>query len=35
MAVGFISIAMGYSKFVEWFAPPGAEDPFGRYRRRC
>ncbi|WP_099050713.1 hypothetical protein [Pararhizobium polonicum] len=34
MAVGFISFAMGYSKFVEWFAPPGEADPFERYRRR-
>jgi hypothetical protein len=34
MAVGFISFAMGYSKFVDWSAPPGEADPFERYRRR-
>jgi len=33
MAVGFISFAMGYSKFVEWIAPPGEADPSERYRR--
>ncbi len=34
MGVGFIGFAMGYSKFVEWFSPPGEDDPFQRYRRR-
>ncbi|WP_192814357.1 hypothetical protein [Rhizobium sp. PDO1-076] len=34
MAVGFIGFAMGYSKFVEWFSPPGEGDPFERCRRR-
>ncbi|MET3523913.1 hypothetical protein [Mesorhizobium abyssinicae] len=34
MAVGFIGFAMGYSKFVDWFMPPGESDPFERYDRR-
>lgn len=34
MGVGFIGFAMGYWKFVEWFSPPGEDDPFQRYRRR-
>lgn len=34
MAIGFIGFAMGYSKFVDWFTPPGESDPFERYRRR-
>lgn len=33
MAVGCISFAMGYAKFVDWFAPPGTENPAARYRR--
>lgn len=33
MAVGSISFAMAYSKFVDWFTPPGEADPFKRYRR--
>lgn len=33
MAVGFIGFAMGYSKVVDWFTPPGEADPFERYRR--
>ena len=33
MAAGFVGISMGYSKFVDWIAPPGTEDPAARYRR--
>ena len=33
MAVGFVTTSMGYSRFVDWLAPPGAEDPAERYRR--
>lgn len=33
MAAGFVGISMGYSKFVNWIAPSGAEDPAARYRR--
>lgn len=33
MAVGFIGSAFGYSKFTDWFTPPGETDPFERYRR--
>ncbi|WP_273793783.1 hypothetical protein [Brucella anthropi] len=33
MAVGFVATFMGYSKFVDWFAPPDTEDPAERYRR--
>lgn len=32
MAVGFVGVSIGYSKFVDWIAPPGAEDPAVRYR---
>lgn len=34
MAIGFIGFAVGYSKVVDWFTPPGKSDPFQRYRRR-
>lgn len=34
MAVGFIGFALGYSKFIDRFTPPGETDPFERYRRR-
>ncbi|WP_245466795.1 hypothetical protein [Mesorhizobium sp. M1A.F.Ca.IN.022.07.1.1] len=34
MAIGFVGFAMGYSKVVDWFTPPGESDPFERYRRR-
>lgn len=33
MAIGFVGVSMGYSKFVDWIAPPGTEDPASRYRR--
>ena len=33
MAAGFVGVSMGYSKFVDWIAPPGTEDPAARYRR--
>ena len=33
MAIGLVSVAIGYTLFLDWFAPPGAEDPFARYRR--
>ena len=33
MAVGFVGVSMGYSKFVDWIQPPGTEDPAARYRR--
>jgi hypothetical protein len=33
MAAGFVGVSMGYSKFVDWIAPPGTEDPAVRYRR--
>jgi hypothetical protein len=32
MAAGFVGFSMGYSKFVHWIAPPGADDPAARYR---
>lgn len=33
MAAGFVGISMGYSKFVDWIAPSGTEDPAVRYQR--
>lgn len=33
MAAGFVGVSMGYSKFVDWIAPPGTEDPAVRYHR--
>lgn len=33
MTLGFISFAIGYTIFLDWFRPPGAGDPFARYRR--
>ncbi|MBO1040986.1 hypothetical protein [Brucella pituitosa] len=33
MAVGFVATSMGYSRFVDWFAPPDTDDPAKRYRR--
>ena len=33
MAAGFVGVSMGYSKFVDWIAPPGMEDPAVRYDR--
>lgn len=34
MALGLVAFALAYTKFVDWFTPPGAEDPFERYRRQ-
>jgi hypothetical protein len=34
MGLGFVAFALGYTLFVDWITPPGAEDPFERYRRR-
>jgi hypothetical protein len=31
-ALGMFVFAVGYNLFLDWFAPPGAEDPFDRYR---
>lgn len=31
-AIGMFAFAFGYNLFLDWFAPPGAEDPFDRYR---
>jgi hypothetical protein len=34
MGLGFVAFALGYALLVDWITPPGAEDPFDRYRRR-
>ncbi|MBB4403012.1 MULTISPECIES: hypothetical protein [Rhizobium/Agrobacterium group] len=34
MGLGFVAFALGYTLFVDWITPPGADDPFERYRRR-
>ena len=34
MAIGLVASAAGYTLLVDSIAPPGAEDPFARYRRR-
>ncbi|MGE0231988.1 MAG: hypothetical protein AB7S46_09440 [Flavobacteriaceae bacterium] len=34
-AFGMFAIAIGYNLFLDWFAPPGAEDPFNRYRPKA
>lgn len=34
MGLGFVAFALGYTLFVDWITPPGAGDPFERYRRR-
>lgn len=31
-ALGMFALAVGYNLFLGWFTPPGAEDPFDRYR---
>lgn len=31
-ALAMFAFAVGYNLFLDWFAPPGAEDPFDRYR---
>lgn len=33
MGLGFVALAFGYTLLVGWITPPGAEDPFERYRR--
>ncbi|MCZ4088639.1 hypothetical protein [Sinorhizobium psoraleae] len=33
MAIGLTAFAIGYTLFLDWFTPPGAEDLFARYRR--
>lgn len=33
MAIGLVAFAIGYTIFLDWFTPPGATDPFARYRR--
>ncbi|EJJ26252.1 hypothetical protein [Rhizobium sp. CF142] len=33
MGLGFVALALGYTLFVDWITPSGAEDPFERYRR--
>jgi hypothetical protein len=34
MAIGLVAFALAYTIFVDWFTPPGAADPFERYRRQ-
>ncbi len=34
-AFGMFVFAVGYNLFLDWFAPPGAEDPFDRYRPKA
>jgi hypothetical protein len=34
MAIGPVAFALGYALFVDRITPPGAEDPFDRYRKR-
>jgi hypothetical protein len=33
MAIGLVAFAIGFTIFLDWFTPPGATDPFARYRR--
>jgi hypothetical protein len=33
MTFGFVGYAIGYTIFLDWITPPGAADPFARYRR--
>jgi len=33
MAIGLVALAIGFTIFLDWFTPPGATDPFARYRR--
>lgn len=32
MSVGMLAFAIVYNRFLDWFTPPGATDPFDRYR---
>lgn len=34
MAIGLVAFAIGFTIFLDWFTPPGATDPFARYRRQ-
>jgi hypothetical protein len=34
-ALGMFVFAVSYNRFLDWFAPPGAEDPFDRYRPKA
>jgi hypothetical protein len=34
-ALATFVFAVGYNLFLDWFAPPGAEDPFDRYRPKA
>jgi len=33
MAIGLVACALAYTIFLDGFAPPGAADPFERYRK--
>jgi hypothetical protein len=33
IAIGLVAFAIGFTIFLDWFTPPGATDPFARYRR--
>lgn len=32
MAIGLVALALAYTIFLDWFTPPGAADPFKRFR---
>lgn len=32
MSLSMVAFAIFYNRFLEWFTPPGATDPFDRYR---
>ncbi|WP_349436802.1 hypothetical protein [Pararhizobium sp. A13] len=34
LAIALVAFALGYALFVDRITPPGAEDPFDRYRKR-
>lgn len=33
-AIGLVAFALGYTLFVDWIRPPGAEDPFDHHRKQ-
>jgi hypothetical protein len=33
MAIGLVVFSIGFTIFLDWFTPPGATNPFARYRR--
>jgi hypothetical protein len=33
MTIGLVACALAYAMFVDWFTPPGAVDPFERFRK--